>query len=85
MGMRKAPDKPARVAALWMLHGKACVKLLRAHGSNDHAGNMDAALSQMRDILAAELGADALAEALDWATEQLWTPPTVETAPGSVH
>ena len=83
--MKETPAKPARVAALWMLHGKACVKLLQAHGRTDHAGNMDAALSQIRDILAAELGAEALAEALDWATEQTWTPPSAATGQGTVH
>lgn len=62
----------AKLSALWLLHGRACAKLLRAHGEDKHAINFDAALDQIMQILAADVGKRQLVEAMDWATEELW-------------
>ena len=63
-------QQQARVTALWIMHGAACVKLLRAHGSEMHADNFEAALSELTEIVAHELGRQHLVEALDWAANQ---------------
>lgn len=63
-------QQQARVTALWIMHGAACVKLLRAHGSGMHADNFEAALSELTEIVANELGREHLVEALDWAANQ---------------
>ena len=65
-------SKSARVAALWMLHGTACVRLLEAHGRDSHAVNLNAALTELQGVLAAEFGPDTLRAALDWASAQMW-------------
>ena len=62
----------AKLSALWILHGRACVRLLRAHGQEDHAVNFDAALDQITEILAADVGKQTLVDAMDWATDELW-------------
>lgn len=84
--MRDEKTRSARLAAIWMLHGAACARLLRAHGREDQADNMDDALSEVQDILSDELGSEELSDALDWATAQLWESDNAEpTAPSSVH
>jgi len=65
----------ARVAALWILHGGACVKLLRAHGRAGHAENFQAALGEVAEIVANRVGRDTLNAAMDWASSQLWGGP----------
>ncbi|HYB10689.1 MAG TPA: hypothetical protein VEJ16_13550 [Alphaproteobacteria bacterium] len=65
-------EHDARVAALWILHGGACVKLLRAHGRYDHAENFEDALNEVASIVADEVGEDTLSAAMDWASDQLW-------------
>ena len=70
------------MAALWMLHGNACVKLLRSHGRTGHADSFAAALHAVAEIVAEELGIDTLTAAMDWASNQLWSgPETVSAAP----
>ena len=64
----------ARIAALSVLHAGACAKLLRAHGRAGHAANLEAAVSEVTQIVANYLGHDTLTAALDWASDQLWTP-----------
>lgn len=71
------PTSTARVAALWMAHGAALGRLLRAHGKSTHAANLDAALEEISNILAAEIGRPVLAEAMDWASERLWDHPGI--------
>ena len=61
----------ARMAALWIMHGTACVKLLKAHGRGLHAENFEAALREFVDIIADEVGRDNLTEAMDWAAGQV--------------
>ena len=68
----KDRDHDARVAALWILHGGACAKLLRAHGRVGHADNFEAALSEVAEIVADRVGRDTLSAAMDWASDQLW-------------
>lgn len=64
-------DNNARMAALWIVHGTACVKLLKAHGRTMHAENFEAALREFVDIVAAEFGRDNLSAAMDWAAVQV--------------
>lgn len=64
-------DYNARMAALWIMHGTACIKLLRAHGRTLHADNFEAALREFVDIIADEVGRDTLTEAMDWAAGQI--------------
>jgi len=61
----------ARMAALWIMHGTACVKLLKSHGRSLHADNFEAALREFVDIIADEVGRDNLSEAMDWAAAQV--------------
>lgn len=64
-------DYNARMAALWIMHGAACIKLLRAHGRVLHAENFEAALREFVDIIADEVGRDTLTAAMDWAAGQV--------------
>lgn len=66
-------DHNARMAALWIMHGTACIKLLRAHGRTLHADNFEAALREFVDIIAAEVGRETLTDAMDWAAGQVST------------
>lgn len=61
----------ARMAALWIMHGTACVKLLKANGRSTHAENFEAALREFVDIIADEIGRESLSEAMDWAAAQV--------------
>ena len=84
--MKDERTRSARLAAIWMLHGAACARLLRAHGRNDTADNMDEALSEVQDILSVELGTEELSDALDWATAQLWESDNIDASErSSVH
>jgi hypothetical protein len=64
-------DQQAKVTALWIMHGAACVKILRARGRRTHADNFEAALSELTEIVAGELGRAQLVAALDWAANQV--------------
>jgi hypothetical protein len=68
-------EHDARVAALWILHGGSCVKLLRAHGRLGHADSFEAALNEVATIVADQVGRDTLSAAMDWASNQLWGSP----------
>ena len=70
--MLEGQTNNARLAALWMVHGSALVRLLRAHGRNDHASNLNAALEEITEILGASVGRATLSEAMDWASDQIW-------------
>ena len=79
-------DYNARMAALWILHGTACVKLLKAHGRKLHAENFEAALREYVDIIADEVGEDTLSEAMDWAAGQVSVYGSeFDQAPVSIH
>lgn len=81
----KDRQRDARVAALWILHGGACAKLLRAHGRDNHAENFEAALGQVAEIVADQVGRDTLTEAMDWASNQLWGSPDIEPPRGKAQ
>jgi hypothetical protein len=66
------PNETARMAALWMMHSAALSRLLRAHGRDDHADNLEAALGEVGNILTARIGETAFTDAMDWASAQLW-------------
>jgi propanediol dehydratase small subunit len=61
-----------RIAALWIVHGRACADLLRTHGRHRHAQNFEEAIAEITEIIAREVGRERLSEAMDWATENLW-------------
>jgi hypothetical protein len=64
--------RSARVAAISMANGAALSKLLRAHGRTDHADAIDAALSEVADIISTEVGKRTLSEAMSWVSDQVW-------------
>jgi len=82
-GERLAKDQTyhARVAALSMAHGAALVKLLRAHGRDVHAANVEAALHDLDAIVAREVGRLALGEAMSWVANHSWGPPKPRRRP----
>ena len=61
-----------RAAALWLVHGASLARLLSAHGKDDHAENLQAALDEAAKILAADLEPGELSEAMSWAADQVW-------------
>ncbi|HLB79651.1 MAG TPA: hypothetical protein VJJ77_04040 [Dongiaceae bacterium] len=84
-GERLAKDETyhARVAALSMAHGAALVKLLRAHGRDTHAANVEAALRELEEIVAREVGRRALGEAMGWVAHHSWGPPKPRRRPAA--
>ncbi len=60
----------ARVAALSIAQCTTVVKLLRAHGQNEHAENIESALSAVMTIVSKALGRDTLDQAMNWASDQ---------------
>jgi hypothetical protein len=61
----------ARVAALSLAQCNTVVTLLRAHGQEKQADNMEAAISVVISIVSNELGRDTLASAMSWASEEI--------------
>lgn len=82
MRSSKLNDLPAdpRVAAIWLMHGRAAADLLRAHGRAGAAKDYEQAMATLTDILAAELGQARLTAALDWVSEQMWADRATSTA-----
>lgn len=62
----------ARIAALSMANGSALAKLLRAHGRGVHADAIEAALSEVAEIVSTEVGRRTLSEAMSWVSDQVW-------------
>jgi hypothetical protein len=62
----------ARVAALSIAHGAALVKLLRAHGRDAHADNVEAALDEFVEIVSGEVGQRILTQAMNWVSDAAW-------------
>ncbi len=60
----------ARVAALSIAQCMTTVNLLRAHGHNEHADNVEAAISMVIAIISNELGRDTLSRAMKWASDK---------------
>ncbi len=68
--MGKDQTYHARVAALSIAHGGALAKLLRAHGRDGHADNVEAALNEFVEIITGEVGQPILNQALNWVVEE---------------
>ena len=50
----------------------ALAKLLRAHGRDSHAENIEAALNEFTDIVAKEVGPQMLSRAMNWVSDEAW-------------
>jgi hypothetical protein len=61
----------ARVVALSLAQCTAMVNLLRAHHQNDHAENIEAAMSVIVNLVSDTLGKDTLSQAMDWVCEEI--------------
>ncbi len=61
----------ARVAALSLAQCATAVTLLRAHGENEHADSMEAAISAALSIVSDQLGSDRVEQAMRWASDRL--------------
>ena len=61
-----------RVAALWIMNTTILVNILRAHGRDQHAENVEAGLAEAVDIVAEEFGREELTEAISWVADQAW-------------
>jgi hypothetical protein len=66
------PVHNARIAALSMANGAALAKLLRAHGRREHADAIEAALSEVAEIVSTEVGRRTLSEAMSWVSDRVW-------------
>ena len=55
-----------------MAHGAALAKLLRAHGRDEHATNIEAALRDFAEIISGQVGQHALDQALSWVAHHTW-------------
>ena len=79
------PVHNARIAALSMANGAALAKLLRAHGRGDHADAVEAALSEVAEIVSTEVGRRTLSEAMSWVSDQVWNCEQLATESVSRH
>lgn len=70
-----------RAAALWLVHGASLARLLSAHGRENHAENLQAALDEAAKILAADLEPGEFSAAMSWAADQIWN---ADRPPGSL-
>ena len=61
----------ARVAALSLAQCNTVVTLLRAHGEDEQADNMESAISVVASIVSNELGKETLANAISWASNEI--------------
>jgi hypothetical protein len=55
-----------------MANGAALAKLLRAHGRGAHAAAIEAALSEVAEIISTEVGRQTLSEAMSWVSDRVW-------------
>ena len=55
-----------------MANGAALAKLLRAHGRGGHADAVEAALSEVAEIVSTEVGRRILSEAMSCVSDQEW-------------
>ena len=79
------PIHNARIAALSMANGAALAKLLRAHGRDGHADAVEAALSEVAEIVSTEVGRRTLSEAMSWVSDQVWNCEQLTTESASRH
>jgi hypothetical protein len=79
------PIHNARIAALSMANGTALAKLLRAHGRDDHADAVEAALSEVAEIVSTEVGRHTLSAAMSWVSDQVWDCEQLSTESAARH
>ena len=79
------PIHNARIAALSMANGAALAKLLRANGRGGHADAVEAALSEVAEIVSTEVGRRTLSEAMSWVSDQVWNCEPLATESVSRH
>lgn len=79
------PVHNARIAALSMANGAALAKLLRAHGRGGHADAVEAALSEVAEIVSTEVGRRTLSDAMSWVSDQVWDCEQLATESVSRH
>ena len=60
----------ARVAALSIAHSSTMLTLLRAHGDDEHADNVEAAIAAVVAIVSKSTGKETLTEALEWVSDE---------------
>jgi hypothetical protein len=60
----------ARVAALSIAQCRTVVNFLHARGQDEHAENVEAAITAVVAIISDELGRDTLARAMKWVSDQ---------------
>lgn len=70
--LRRLRDRDARLAAFSIVYGTACLQLLRAHGRGEEATQFTKVLESLREIFAAGVGDERLAQALDWVSSEIW-------------
>lgn len=61
----------ARVVALSLAHCSSMAKLLRANRQEELAAGVEAAIGATMGLVAAELGRETLAKAINWARQEL--------------
>ncbi len=61
----------ARVIALSLAQCATAVTLLRAHGQDEHADSMEAAISMLVSIVSDQLGRDTVEQAMRWASNEV--------------
>lgn len=69
----------ARIAAIWMVQGAVLARLLRAHGQETHASQLEAALNEVAKIISGEVDRASLAQAVSAVTDQMWGCESAET------
>lgn len=62
----------ARIAAIWMVQGAVLARLLRAHGQETHASQLEAALNEVARIISGEVDRESLSQAMSFVTNQMW-------------
>jgi hypothetical protein len=71
------------IIAAWLVEGAALSDLLRAAGREEHAENLDFAMSEVRDIVVRQVGEMVLAELMDVFADRLWSSESPFDTPGS--
>lgn len=59
------------MTALSLAQCATAVTLLRAHGQDEHADSMEAAISMVVSIVSNQLGRDTVEQAMRWASDEL--------------
>ena len=62
------PQESPLIAALSIAHASTMMPMLRAYGHDEHANNLEAAISAVVAIVGAAIGKEKLTEALKYVT-----------------